>query len=73
MEYVQFTEFRNNSKKYFERIEEGYSYIIIKKGRPVARIIPFEQRHPGWKRTVSRIKLKQNVKTTTDYITEERQ
>lgn len=72
MEYVQFTDFRNHSKDYFDRIEEGESYIIVRKGKPVARMLPFEQPNTGWKRSLKRIKLKAGEKTTTDYITEER-
>ena len=69
---MQFTEFRNQSKKYFEEIQEGASFIIVKKGSPVARIIPFNQNIQGWKRSVSRVKLKQTKKTTFDFISEER-
>lgn len=72
MEYLQFTDFRNHSKEYFERIEEGESYIIVRKGKPVARILPFEQPSPGWKRDVKRVKLTKGKNTTTDYIAEER-
>lgn len=72
MEYLQYTDFRNHSKKYFEKIQEGESYIIIRKGKPMARIVPFEKKEQGWKRTVSRIKLKNSEKTTTDFIIEER-
>jgi prevent-host-death family protein len=72
MEYVQFTDFRNHSKDYFDRIEEGESYIIVRRGKPVARMLPFEQPSPGWKRSLKRIKLKAGEKTTMDYIAEER-
>ncbi|MEA1911402.1 MAG: type II toxin-antitoxin system prevent-host-death family antitoxin [Spirochaetota bacterium] len=72
MEYLQFTDFRNHSKKYFEKIQEGESFIIVKKGSPVARIIPFNENIQGWKRSVSRVKLKNTQKTTIDFISEER-
>jgi len=72
MTYLQFTEFRNHSKEYFEKIEKGEAFIIIRKGRPVAKILPFIQKTQGWKRDVSRIKLRKTNKTTTDYIIEER-
>lgn len=72
MEYVQFTDFRNNSKEYFDKIENGQSFIIIKRGKPVAQITPFTNTLKGWKREVKRIKLKNKHKTTTDYIIEER-
>lgn len=72
MEYVQFTDFRNHSKDYFDRIEEGESYIIVRKGKPVARMLPFDQPTPGWRRNLKRVELKPGRKTTTEYITEER-
>jgi len=72
MEYLQFTNFRNNSKKYFEKIQNGDSFIIIRKGVPVARILPFKENQQGWKRNVPRVKLKNEEKTTTDFLNEER-
>ncbi len=72
MEYLQFTDFRNRSKEYFQKIEEGKSYIIVKKGKPIAKIIPFEPPKQGWKREVKRVRLHATTKTTTDYLTEER-
>jgi prevent-host-death family protein len=72
MEFLKFTDFRNHSKEYFEKIEEGESFIIIRKGKPVARIIPFEQKTEGWKRSFKRVTLKDNNKTTLDYIAAER-
>ncbi len=72
MEYLQFTDFRNRSKEYFQKIEEGKSYIIVKKGKPVAKIVPFERQKQGWKREVRRVRLRSPNKTTTDYIAEER-
>ena len=71
MEYLKFTTFRNHSKEYFEKIEAGESYIIIRKGNPVAKIIPFRNREKGWKRNIKKIKVKSN-KTTLDYILSER-
>ncbi|GAG75590.1 unnamed protein product [marine sediment metagenome] len=71
MEYLKFTDFRNHAKEYFEKIEAGESYIIIRKGNPVAKIIPFKNREKGWKRNIKKIKIKSN-KTTLDYILSER-
>lgn len=72
MEYLQFTDFRNNAKVYFDKIEGGQSFVIIKKGKPVAQITPFINTEKGWKREVKRIQLKNKQKITTDYIIEER-
>lgn len=72
MKYLQYTDFRNHSKRYFEKIENGETFVIIKRGKPIARIQPFVEEVQGWKRTVSRVKLKNTQKTTTDYIVDER-
>lgn len=71
MNYLQFTNFRNNSKEYFDKVENGSSFVIIRKGKPVAKIIPFIETNTGWKRENKKIKLK-SKKTSLDYILEER-
>ncbi len=71
MNYIKFTDFRNHSREFFDNIEHGSSYIIIRKGKPVAKILPFKETEPGWKRDNRKIKLKNN-KTTLDYINQER-
>lgn len=72
MSYLQFTEFRNNSKRYFDNVEQGESYIVIRKGKPIARVIPFEEdTSTGWKRDIEKTRLKVAA-STTDYIVQER-
>lgn len=71
MKYIKYTDFRNHSKEYFEKIQSGESYIIIRKGQPAAKIIPFEDKGSGWKRDIKKIRIKSN-KTTLDYILSER-
>ncbi len=71
MEYVKFTQFRNKSKEYFDQVEHGNSFIIIRKGRPVARLVPFGNVEQGWKRENRKITLK-TKKTTLDFILLER-
>jgi len=68
MNYLKFTEFHNRSKEYFDQIEKGQSYIITRRGKPIARILPIndtqkvvsgkEQKVPGWKRKIKRIEIK---------------
>lgn len=61
MKYLQYTEFRNKSKSYIDKVEEGEEYIVIRKGKPVARIIPFEKENQkGWKRSIQKVKLEHN-------------
>lgn len=72
MEYIKYTDFKNKSKDYIDRVQEGHDFIIIRKGKPVARLIPFNVDQPqGWKRNIKKITLK-SKKTTLDYIQEER-
>ena len=71
MNYLKFTDFRNHSKDYFDKVENGNTYIIIRKGKPIAKITPFIEKAEGWKRTIKKIELKKNV-DTLDYIMSER-
>lgn len=71
MDYLQFTDFRNHSKEYFDHVEHGNSYIIIRKGKPIAKIIPFSEAKPGWKREIKKVTLK-TAKSSLDYLSEER-
>ena len=71
MNFLQFTDFRNKSKEYFDKVEHGSSFIIIRKGKPVARLIPFNETESGWKRENKKIVLKSG-KSSLDYLLEER-
>ena len=71
MNFLKFTDFRNNSKEYLDKVENGDSFIIIRQGKPVAKIIPFNNETQGWKREHVKIKLR-NKKDTLDYILQER-
>ncbi|HNV49192.1 MAG TPA: type II toxin-antitoxin system Phd/YefM family antitoxin [Spirochaetota bacterium] len=71
MQYLKFTDFRNRSKEYFDKVERGSSFIIIRKGKPVAKIVPFGETGAAWKREPKRITLKTGT-TTLDYIMHER-
>lgn len=71
MEYVQYTDFRNRSKDYFDKVEKGFEYAIIRKGIPIAQITPFLGHTTGWKRDIKRLDLKGKV-DTLKLISEER-
>ena len=71
MNYLKFTDFRNRSKEYFDKVEHGSSFIIIRRGKPIAKIVPFNESFSGWKRETIKVKLK-NSKSTLDYIMQER-
>lgn len=71
MNFLKYTDFRNNSKEYLDKVENGDSFIIIRKGKPVAKITPFQQEVQGWKREHVKIKLN-GKKDTLEYILQER-
>ncbi|TAL37477.1 MAG: type II toxin-antitoxin system prevent-host-death family antitoxin [Spirochaetes bacterium] len=71
MDYLKFTDFRNHSKEYFDNVEKGSTYIIIRKGKPIARIVPFAEKTTGWKREIKKIRLRKNA-DTLEYIKRER-
>ena len=71
MKIINFTDFHNNSKEYLDKVENGDSFIIIRKGKPVAKIIPFNNETQGWKREHVKIKLR-NRKNSFDYILQDR-
>ncbi|MCX8125221.1 MAG: type II toxin-antitoxin system Phd/YefM family antitoxin [Spirochaetes bacterium] len=71
MLYIKYTDFKNKSKDYIDRVEEGQDFIIIRKGKPVARLMPIDiNKSHRWKPNIKKISLK--TKTTLDYIQEER-
>jgi len=71
MNYLKFTDFRNHSKEYFDKVEQGNSFVIIRKGKIIAKIMPFNESGAGWKRENTKIKLKNN-KNSLEYILQER-
>jgi antitoxin (DNA-binding transcriptional repressor) of toxin-antitoxin stability system len=42
MKIINFTDFHNNSKEYLDKVENGILYYN-RKGKPVAKIIPFNK------------------------------
>jgi len=65
MDYLQFTELRNSARTYFDKVEKGKSYVIVRKGKPIAKVIPFKEPVQGWKRKIKRVTLKNGVDSTT--------
>lgn len=50
---VSFTEFRKNASAIFSSVENGETIHVLRHGREIAEIIPFDKvRHdqPSWKR-----------------------
>ncbi len=44
MQSATFTEFRNNAKRYFDKVEKGESIEIYRHGIPVAILMPVKNR-----------------------------
>jgi prevent-host-death family protein len=44
MQSTTFTEFRNNAKRFFDRVEKGESIEIYRHGMPVAILMPVQKR-----------------------------
>jgi prevent-host-death family protein len=60
MIYLQFTELRKNARKVFDNVENGEIFLITRRGKPIAEIIPFDKnfKNNRWKRKIKKIKLK---------------
>jgi prevent-host-death family protein len=61
MDYLQFTALRNSAKEYFDEVEKGKSFVIIRKGKPIAKVIPFNEPIQGWKRDIKLVTLKSGI------------
>jgi prevent-host-death family protein len=64
MDYLQFTELRNSAREYFDKVEKGKSYVIVRKGKPIAKVIPFKEPIRGWKRDIQKVTLKNGGNST---------
>lgn len=52
-------------------VEKGEVFIITKKGKPIAEILPLTDKSRNWKRNIEKITLPEGISTQT-YIEEER-
>ncbi len=53
MKHATFTELRNHAKEFFDFVEAGESVRILRKGKPIADIVPVAHETPSWKRRVA--------------------
>ena len=61
MKTISFTDFRKKASGFIAEVEHGETIILLRRGKPVAEIIPFSdklQRTPSWKKPGIRLKLK---------------
>jgi antitoxin (DNA-binding transcriptional repressor) of toxin-antitoxin stability system len=77
MDHLQFTKLSSSAKEYFDQVEKGKSYLIIREGKPIAKVIPFkepirsEKAIRGWQREVKTVTLRSGA-DSSKYIREER-
>jgi prevent-host-death family protein len=74
MKSVAFTDFRKNASDLLNEVEHGETLILLRRGKPVAEIVPFSdrsQRTPAWK--LSGIRLRIQGSDLSSAILEERE
>jgi len=60
MKTVTFTDFRKKASGFIAEVEHGETIILLRRGKPVAEVIPFSDRPqgiPAWKKPGMRLKL----------------
>ncbi|WP_448874667.1 type II toxin-antitoxin system Phd/YefM family antitoxin [Desulfobulbus propionicus] len=75
MKTVTFTDFRKNASDFITEVEHGQTLVVLRRGKPVAEIIPFSEkirREPSWKQPRTRLQL-QGVDLSSAIIEEREQ
>ena len=60
MKTVPFTDFRKNASGFINEVEHGETLVLIRRGKPVAEIVPFSTRSnstPAWKQPAVRLQI----------------
>ena len=61
MKTIAFTEFRKKASDLITEVEHGETLILLRRGKPVAEIVPFSdrtQRDPAWKQSGIRLRIR---------------
>jgi len=61
MRTVTFTDFRKRASRFITEVEHGETLILLRRGKPVAEVIPFSDealREPSWKKPRTRLQIK---------------
>jgi prevent-host-death family protein len=61
MKTITFTDFRKRASTLITEVEHGETLILLRRGKPVAEIIPFSdnaQSLPSWKQPAIRLRIK---------------
>lgn len=60
MKMVTFTDFRKKASSFITEVEHGETIILLRRGKPIAEVIPFSdkaKRIPSWKRRNDRLQI----------------
>ncbi|MBC2713635.1 MAG: type II toxin-antitoxin system Phd/YefM family antitoxin [Desulfosarcina sp.] len=59
MKTVAFTDFRKRASGFITEVEHGETIVLLRRGKPVAEIIPFydKLRKPSWKQPGIRLRI----------------
>lgn len=60
MKTIPVTDFRKNASSFINEVEHGETLILIRRGKPIAEIIPFSNRSqniPAWKQPSVRLQI----------------
>jgi prevent-host-death family protein len=60
MKTIPFTDFRKNASGFINEVEHGETLILVRRGKPVAEIVPFtggSQNMPSWKQPGVRLQI----------------
>ena len=74
MKTITFTDFRKKASGFITEVEHGETLVLLRRGRPVAEIVPFSDKAhglPAWKQPT--IRLRTNGSDLSSAILEERE
>ncbi|MFH1991262.1 MAG: type II toxin-antitoxin system Phd/YefM family antitoxin [Pseudomonadota bacterium] len=60
MKTISFTDFRKKASRFITEVEHGETIVILRRGKPIAEVIPFSDRPrqtPSWKRPGIRLQI----------------
>jgi len=59
MKTVTFTDFRKRASGFITEVEHGETIVLLRRGKPVAEVIPFYDkfRTPSWKQPGIRLRI----------------
>ena len=60
MKTINFTDFRKKASSFITEVEHGETIILMRRGKPIAEIVPFTDQHtrtPSWKEPGIRLQI----------------